>query len=82
MVQLVWMGRRILPKPSALSFSCVRFRFSRPQRTCSGDMTLPLPYFSWAVRMASTCSMEITMPRVWAMAPTLVAFDAVPWPLS
>ena len=80
--QLVLMGLRILPKPSSLRRSCVRFRFSRPQRTCSGVMYLPLPYFSWAVRMASTCSMAITMPRVCAMAPSSRTSLAVPWPLS
>src|SRR5256885_6301322 len=67
--QLVLTGRMILPKPSSLRRSCVRFRFSRPQRTCSEVMTLPLPYFSCAVRMASTCGMVITMLQVEAIRP-------------
>ncbi|MNT43962.1 hypothetical protein D3C72_1804610 [compost metagenome] len=80
--QLVLNGRRILPKPSSLRRSCVRFRFSSPQRTCSLVITLPLPNFSCAARMASTCSMAIIMPRVCASWPSSLASDAVPWPLS
>src|SRR5690606_8511502 len=81
--QDVLTGRMISPKPSSFSLSWVRFRFSKPQRTCSGVMCLPLPNFSWAVRMASTCSIEIIMPRVCAMVPSVVLPDAsLPWPLS
>ncbi|MNT60877.1 hypothetical protein D3C72_1984880 [compost metagenome] len=79
----VLTGRMIWPKPSLSSFSCVRSRFSKPQRTCSGVSALPLPNFSWAVRIASTCSIEIIMPRVWAMVPSVVLPDlSEPWPLS
>src|SRR5690606_7092914 len=79
----VLTGRMMSPKPSSFRRSCVMFRFSKPQRTCSGVMCLPLPYFSCAVRMASTCSIEIIMPRVCAMVPTVVLPEAsLPWPLS
>ncbi|MNT84442.1 hypothetical protein D3C72_2244520 [compost metagenome] len=79
----VLTGRMIWPKPSLSSFSCVRFRFSKPQRTCSGVNALPLPNFSCAVRIASTCSIEIIMPRVWAMVPSVfLAVLSEPWPLS
>ena len=60
--QLVLKGRMILPKPNSFRRSCVMFRFSRPQRTCSGDMTLPLPYFSCAVRIASTSPARLGAP--------------------
>ncbi|KAG1387042.1 hypothetical protein G6F58_013720 [Rhizopus delemar] len=76
-------GRMIWPTPSLSSFSCVRFRFSKPQRTWSGVNALPLPNFSCAVRIASTCSIEIIMPRVGAMVPSVfLAVLSEPWPLS
>ena len=39
----VLIGRSTPAKPSASSLACVRLRFSRPQRTCSPVITLPLP---------------------------------------
>src|SRR5215469_8572462 len=49
-------------KPSCLSRSAVRLRFSRPQRTCSPVMGF-LPNRSCAVRIASTPSMALINPR-------------------
>src|SRR5262249_26968402 len=49
-------------KPSCLSRSAVRLRFSRPQRTCSPVMGF-LPNRSCAMRIASTPSMALIKPR-------------------
>ena len=41
--QEVDTGRSTPLKPNASSLACVRFRFSKPQRACSGETHLPLP---------------------------------------
>ena len=60
----VLTGRITPAKPSASSFFWSRFRFSRPQRTCSPVMTLPLPKRSCARRTASTPSIWMITPRM------------------
>ena len=62
--QEVLIGRITPAKPSASSLACVRSRFSRPQRTCSPVMTLPLPKRSCAARMPSTPSIALMAPRM------------------
>src|SRR5438132_14316709 len=47
------IGCSSFSKPSCFRRSAVRFRFSRPQRTCSPVIGF-LPNFSCAVRIAST----------------------------
>src|SRR5713101_6458258 len=50
--------------PSCFSFLSSMLRFSRPQRTWSPVIGLPLPYLSWAVRIASVVTMPKTTPRL------------------
>ena len=50
--------------PRALRRLLSMFKCSRAQRICSPVMTLPLPNFSWARRMASTVTMPCTTPRL------------------
>src|SRR6516164_4263624 len=56
------IGFSSFSKPSCLSRSADRLRFSRPQRTCSPVMGF-LPNRSCAVRIASTPSMALINPR-------------------
>src|SRR5512144_1329461 len=77
----VEIGRSTPAKPSAPSFFWSSDRFSRPQRTCSAVMTLPLPKRSWARRTPSIASIWIRTPRVYRTEPTS-SRGPVPWPLS
>ena len=74
-------GRMMPAKPSASSFFWSSARFSRPQRTCSPVMTLPLPKRSCARLTASIDSIWMITPRVYSTEPTS-SLGPVPWPLS
>src|SRR4030095_13451518 len=78
--QDVEIGRITPAKPSPSSFFWSRLRFSRPQRTCSPVMTLPLPKRSCARLMPSVASIDAINPRVYRTDPTS-SFGPVPWPL-
>src|SRR6185369_13525501 len=65
-----WLSQEVLISgnrsvaPSVFRRASVMFRFSRAQRTCSPLMALPLPYFSCALRIASTDSTAAETPRL------------------
>ena len=61
--QLTFNGRAMPTIPSFFSRCLVRFKFSRPQRTCSPVMGL-LPYFPMAVRTASVLYIAFTIVRL------------------
>eukprot|EP01022_Parablepharisma_sp_SALTPOND_P036534 TRINITY_DN997_c0_g4_i1.p1 TRINITY_DN997_c0_g4~~TRINITY_DN997_c0_g4_i1.p1 ORF type:complete len:1552 (+),score=442.93 TRINITY_DN997_c0_g4_i1:2334-6989(+) len=66
--------------PRAFRRASVMLRFSRPQRTCSPLMTLPLPNLSWAVRTASTVAIAAETPRLQRMEPSLFLSCMLPRP--
>src|SRR5450830_197760 len=65
-----WLSQEVLISGSKpVAPNCCRralliFRFSRPQRTFSPLMTLPLPNLSCAVRTASTVAKAADTPRL------------------
>ena len=52
--QLVLTGGNRPDAPSSFRRASVEVECSRPQRTCSGVITLPLPIFFLRARIAST----------------------------
>ena len=77
--QLVLIGGNRPPAPSSLMRASVRLRFSKPQRSCSGVITLPLPYLVCATRIASTRIIPYTTPRVYITLPRRVGSSRLPF---